>query len=75
MTDNIVDFTGTTFQPIPVERVCEAAKGLEYVLIVGYDEEGRWSVRSSDSHIGTAFTSLEVARSELLAALNPQWEE
>ena len=73
--DNIVDFTGTTTQPIPVEKVCNAAKDLEYVLIIGYDDEGKWTVRSSDGDIGTAFISLEIARSELLSALNPQWGE
>lgn len=37
MTDNVVDFTGTTFADVPVENVLDGAKkeGLDLVFVIG----------------------------------------
>ncbi len=46
---DVVKWPGLTRHPIPVEDVCEAAKDLEYILVIGYDKDGELAVRSNTS--------------------------
>ncbi len=55
---DVVDFDGETVLPIPVERICEQAKSMESVAIVGIDSDGCWTLRTSSPNIGSVLLAL-----------------
>lgn len=44
---DVVYLTGLTRLPIPVERVCDGAKDLSSVFILGYDKDGVFTCATS----------------------------
>ncbi len=46
---DVIKWRGFTRLPIPVADVCEEAKDLDYVLIIGLTKEGELTVRASDA--------------------------
>jgi hypothetical protein len=50
----VVVLGGLTTLPIPVERVCDGAKHLEYVLVLGWTKDGEMHTASSDGELQRA---------------------
>lgn len=50
----VVILGGETRLPIPVERVLEGAKDLEYVLVLGLDSEGNFISATSEGNLQRA---------------------
>jgi hypothetical protein len=67
--DTILNFTGQTSGPVPVSDVCEAAKELDTVCIVGL-KDGKISVRYSENgNTYEAIGLLERGKKHLLSVL------
>lgn len=54
MDNKVVGIGCTTLHPIPVERILDAAKHLEYVLIIGYEPDGKPYVACSEGDLAKA---------------------
>lgn len=48
---DVVFLNVDTRLPIPVERVCDGAKELETVLILGFTKEGQFTAAASDADL------------------------
>ena len=71
MTDNIVQFTGTTILPDTSESVLEKAKqwGLSKVMVVGLSEDNDLLFGGSFSEAGDMLLVLEWAKKAILDTL------
>jgi len=65
MTDKIVDFTGSTKGPIDPDKILEAYKGCEDVVVIGINDE-KIDVCFSNPCVGMAVYWLEKAKMQLL---------
>jgi len=62
MSDNVVQFPGITILPIEPDKVLDGAKAanLEYVLVIGKNENGEEYFASSDADVSIAFYWIEL---------------
>lgn len=74
MTAEIRYFDGVTTLDIPVDRVLEAAigQGLEKVLIIGEEEDGKLYVACSTGNVGEVLVLMERAKNRLLKLLEDE---
>lgn len=65
---NVAKFNGTTLADIPSEQVLAAAssKGLDEVLILGWDKDGQPYFASSTGDIGVALHLIEKFKQEVV---------
>jgi hypothetical protein len=61
----IIDFTGTTTGPVPVDKVCDGARELDDVLIIGWRGDDFYMAQS-DSSIADALLLIEIAKAYLM---------
>jgi basic membrane lipoprotein Med (substrate-binding protein (PBP1-ABC) superfamily) len=75
--DNVVEFSGVTRLPIPVERVIKKAlKGkLTEVVVVGYNSDGHFYFASSEPDGPSVLWLLEMARLLLLRVASEEQDE
>jgi len=65
---DVIDFDGITTQDIDVEKVCEAAKDWDQVMIIGWKDDD-FTMALSNSSIQEAVFLLELAKKTALDAL------
>lgn len=51
---NVITPGFNTLLPVPVERILEANKDLEYVLVLGYNKEGEFVAACSEADMAKA---------------------
>ena len=69
MSENIVDFTGSTLIPTPPDKVLDKAKEqLKKVVVIGVTMDGEFYFASSHSDGGDVIWLLEVAKTRILRA-------
>jgi hypothetical protein len=68
VTDNIIDFPGSTLLDIPVEKVLEGAidASLDQVVVVGVKEDGSTYLAFSTSDLYQILWFLENAKMDVL---------
>lgn len=69
LSDKVIYLEGETTLPVPVDRVCEGAKEMQYVVIMGIGEDGNWELRSSESDVGKLLLTLERCKQIALEAV------
>jgi hypothetical protein len=72
MSDNVIIGDFNTTLPIPVDRICDAAKAadLKLCIIIGVDQTGTFYFASSDGDHSTVLWQLERAKQALFKVLN-----
>lgn len=72
MTDKVVEFPGITTLDLPPERVLQKAldKGLDGVVVMGYDEDGEEYFCSSYADGGEVLWLMERMKLKLLTVLD-----
>lgn len=68
MTDNVIPLGNVTSLDLPADRVLEQAmgQGLEGVVLLGFDGDGDFYVKSSYADGGTVLWLMEMAKKKLL---------
>ena len=68
MTNNVVDLPVITTLDIPSERVLNSAskRGMDDVVVIGYDNDGEFYFASNKADRGTVIWLLELAKKKLL---------
>jgi len=67
--EKVVYFDGDTTLPVPVDRVCENAKEMSYVVIMGIGADGDWELRTSESDVGKLLLTIERCKQIALEAI------
>lgn len=65
---SVIEFPGETTKEIPVDKVCEAAKDCDDVLIIGWKNDDLY-IASSDSSVGEAIIKLELAKHMMVQSI------
>ena len=72
MSDNIIQFTGTTTVDLPVDQILDKAKeaGLQTVVVIGDNKDGELYIASSQGRVCMATFLLQRALHALMTTVS-----
>jgi hypothetical protein len=70
MSERVVNFTGSTILPIPVERILtnKDALALTEVIVLGWNEDGSIYLAMSDPGLDRALMLLAIAQQQIVSS-------